>query len=56
MAKTSTAFLLAVCVMAMSGCTGDVTPAMQKAKKDALQKVADDHKNEDPNRENRGSR
>jgi hypothetical protein len=50
------ACLLAISMFALQGCSGEVTPEMQKAKKDALQKVADDHKNEVPNREDRGSR
>ena len=56
MAKILVVSLFAVCMFVMQGCSGDVTPEMQKAKKDALQKVADDHKDEVPNREDRGSR
>jgi len=55
MAKIILACLLATCVLAMQGCSGEVTPEMQKSKKDALQKVADEAKATNP-REDRGSR
>jgi len=42
--------VLAVCMLALQACSSDViTAAQQKAKKDALQKVADSEK--DPNRQ-----
>jgi hypothetical protein len=52
MAKVAVAFIAAICVFAIQGCNvGTITPEQQKAKKDFLQKQADDHP--DPNREKR---
>jgi len=53
--KRISLLLFVVAAALMQGCSaGEVTVDQQKAKKAALQKVADDHKNEDPNHEDRG--
>ena len=54
--KRSLLLLVLVTITALlQGCSaGEVSYDEQKAKKDALQKVADDHKSEDPNHEDRG--
>ena len=45
----------AACMLGLQGCSGgEVSYDQQKAKADALQKVADAHKDEAPNREDRG--
>ena len=50
MKRVILALFATACVLSAIGCgTGEVSADEQKAKKDALQKVADDHK--DPNRE-----
>jgi hypothetical protein len=46
--------LVVAAVFAVQGCSGDVTPEMQKAKKDAVQSFADKQK-ADPNRQDRGN-
>jgi len=52
MSKILLALLIVASMLMAAGCNmGDVTPEQQKAKKDALQKVADE--NPDPNREKR---